>query len=90
MVKATDSAQALVWDSERKPFVERTVVTAQVEMPLEINDGCPCLSILFVSLFKRSAISTSLPPILKRLKYYVGCGELCEPHLIFVNHALCY
>ena len=34
VVKATDSAQALVWDAERKPFGERSVTTAQIEMPL--------------------------------------------------------
>ncbi|MEW8459265.1 MAG: RHS repeat-associated core domain-containing protein, partial [Candidatus Thiodiazotropha endolucinida] len=34
VVKATDSDQTLVWDAVRKPFGERTVTTAQVEMPL--------------------------------------------------------
>ncbi|MET0064635.1 MAG: RHS repeat-associated core domain-containing protein, partial [Candidatus Thiodiazotropha endolucinida] len=34
VVKATDSTQALVWDAERKPFGERNVTTAQIEMPL--------------------------------------------------------
>ncbi|MEW8057606.1 MAG: RHS repeat-associated core domain-containing protein, partial [Candidatus Thiodiazotropha sp.] len=34
VVKATDSTQAMVWDAERKPFGERSVTTAQIEMPL--------------------------------------------------------
>ncbi|MFI0416614.1 MAG: RHS repeat domain-containing protein, partial [Candidatus Thiodiazotropha sp.] len=34
VVKATDGTQALVWDAERKPFGERSVTTAQIEMPL--------------------------------------------------------
>jgi RHS repeat-associated protein len=34
VVKATDSAQALVWDVERKPFGERSVFSDQIEMPL--------------------------------------------------------
>ncbi|MEW8050061.1 MAG: RHS repeat-associated core domain-containing protein, partial [Candidatus Thiodiazotropha sp.] len=34
VVKATDGTQALVWGAERKPFGERSVTTAQVEMPL--------------------------------------------------------
>ncbi|MES9842252.1 MAG: RHS repeat-associated core domain-containing protein [Candidatus Thiodiazotropha endolucinida] len=34
VVKATDSTQTLVWDAERKPFGERSVITAQIEMPL--------------------------------------------------------
>ncbi|MEW8623919.1 MAG: RHS repeat-associated core domain-containing protein, partial [Candidatus Thiodiazotropha endolucinida] len=34
VVKATDSDQNLVWDAVRKPFGERTVTTAQIEMPL--------------------------------------------------------
>jgi RHS repeat-associated protein len=34
VVKATDGEQNLVWDAERKPFGEREVTTAQVEMPL--------------------------------------------------------
>ncbi|MBT3022141.1 MAG: hypothetical protein KUF77_04495 [Candidatus Thiodiazotropha sp. (ex Lucina aurantia)] len=34
VVKATDSDQTLVWDAERKPFGERLVTTAQIEMPL--------------------------------------------------------
>ncbi|MCU7806284.1 MAG: hypothetical protein KZQ73_00195, partial [Candidatus Thiodiazotropha sp. (ex Semelilucina semeliformis)] len=34
VVKATDSTQMLVWDAERKPFGERNVTMAQVEMPL--------------------------------------------------------
>ena len=34
VVKATDSTQTLVWDAERKPFGERSVTTAQIEMPL--------------------------------------------------------
>ncbi|MEW8542426.1 MAG: RHS repeat-associated core domain-containing protein [Candidatus Thiodiazotropha sp.] len=34
VVKATDSDQNLVWDAERKPFGQRTVTTAQIEMPL--------------------------------------------------------
>ncbi|MEW8069487.1 MAG: RHS repeat-associated core domain-containing protein [Candidatus Thiodiazotropha sp.] len=34
VVKATDGTQALVWDVERKPFGERSVTTAQIEMPL--------------------------------------------------------
>ncbi|MBT3056560.1 MAG: RHS repeat protein [Candidatus Thiodiazotropha sp. (ex Codakia orbicularis)] len=34
VVKATDDTQALVWDAERKPFGERSVTTAQIEIPL--------------------------------------------------------
>ncbi|MCG7882350.1 MAG: EndoU domain-containing protein [Candidatus Thiodiazotropha endolucinida] len=34
VVKATDNTQTLVWDAERKPFGERSVTTAQIEMPL--------------------------------------------------------
>ncbi|MCG7948691.1 MAG: hypothetical protein N0C84_20335, partial [Candidatus Thiodiazotropha taylori] len=34
VLKATDGTQALVWDAERKPFGERSVTTAQIEMPL--------------------------------------------------------
>ncbi|MCG8049403.1 MAG: RHS repeat protein [Candidatus Thiodiazotropha endolucinida] len=34
VVKVTDSTQTLVWDAERKPFGERSVTTAQIEMPL--------------------------------------------------------
>jgi RHS repeat-associated protein len=34
VVKATDGSGALVWDSERRPFGERSVATAQVEMLL--------------------------------------------------------
>ena len=34
VVKATDSTQTLVWDAESKPFGERSVTTAQIEMPL--------------------------------------------------------
>ncbi len=34
VVKATDSAQTLVWDAQRKPFGGRTVTTAAIEMPL--------------------------------------------------------
>ncbi|MCU7853101.1 MAG: RHS repeat protein [Candidatus Thiodiazotropha sp. (ex Monitilora ramsayi)] len=34
VVKATDSAQTLVWDAQRKPFGERNVTTAQITMPL--------------------------------------------------------
>ena len=34
VVKATDGAGSVVWDSDRKPFGERTLTVAQVEMPL--------------------------------------------------------
>ncbi len=34
VVKATDYAQTLVWDAVRKPFGERSVSVAQIEMPL--------------------------------------------------------
>ncbi|MEW8442230.1 MAG: RHS repeat-associated core domain-containing protein, partial [Candidatus Thiodiazotropha taylori] len=34
VVKATDGAGSVVWDSDRKPFGERAVTVAQVEMPL--------------------------------------------------------
>jgi len=34
VVKATDSSQALVWDAIRKPFGQRSVTTARIEMPL--------------------------------------------------------
>jgi RHS repeat-associated protein len=34
VVKATDGEQNLVWDAVRKPFGEREVTTAQVEIPL--------------------------------------------------------
>ncbi|MEW8285856.1 MAG: RHS repeat-associated core domain-containing protein [Candidatus Thiodiazotropha endolucinida] len=34
VVKATNNTQALVWNAERKPFGQRTVTTAQIEMPL--------------------------------------------------------
>ncbi|MCG7910284.1 MAG: hypothetical protein JAY82_10970 [Candidatus Thiodiazotropha taylori] len=34
VVKATDGAGSVVWDSDRKPFGDRTVTVAQVEMPL--------------------------------------------------------
>ncbi|MCU7801935.1 MAG: RHS repeat protein [Candidatus Thiodiazotropha sp. (ex Lucinoma borealis)] len=34
VVKVTDSTQMLVWDADRRPFGERTVTTAQIEMPL--------------------------------------------------------
>ncbi|MES9943254.1 MAG: RHS repeat-associated core domain-containing protein [Candidatus Thiodiazotropha sp. 6PLUC1] len=34
VVKATDEAQAVVWDVDRKPFGERESLVAQVEVPL--------------------------------------------------------
>ncbi|MCU7863842.1 MAG: hypothetical protein KZQ92_07675, partial [Candidatus Thiodiazotropha sp. (ex Lucinoma borealis)] len=34
VIKATDENQAVVWDAQRRPFGERTITTAQVEMPL--------------------------------------------------------
>ncbi|MCG8122366.1 MAG: hypothetical protein N0E55_00175, partial [Candidatus Thiodiazotropha taylori] len=34
VVKATDGTGSVVWDSDRKPFGERSVTVAQVEMPL--------------------------------------------------------
>ncbi|MCU7859807.1 MAG: hypothetical protein KZQ86_08230, partial [Candidatus Thiodiazotropha sp. (ex Lucinoma kastoroae)] len=34
VVKATDENQAIIWDAVRKPFGERLVTMAQIEMPL--------------------------------------------------------
>lgn len=34
MIKATDGNQAIIWDAQRRPFGERVVTTAWLEMPL--------------------------------------------------------
>ena len=34
VVKATDENQSIIWEVSRRPFGERTITTAQIEMPL--------------------------------------------------------